>query len=331
MRMILFSNAATFLISFAHSAGAGEKAGPLILKQHTKPVYAVAYSPDGKTLASSDDDGVIHLWDTATWKQRATMNMPAKIVRCLSWSGDSKMLLTGDKVKNAQLWDAETGKPLGEPFNQVRAVWAVAISKDGKKVATAGNGSPMRLWDVETRKELGVYQAREGFVNSLAFSPDGKLLMSAGGLAVVRIYHLDKIEGEGYVAMKGSKAAFSGDGTVLAGVHFSKNVIADDRKSIVSSHFTVIVRDMATGKDRCTFEAVKKGSNLSHAIAVNADGSLIAVAIDDILQFFDGKTGKRIAGRPGTTTYIYGLCFSPDGTKLVSGGDAVRVWDVPGK
>jgi WD40 repeat protein len=293
---------------------------------------AVAYSPDGKTLASSDDDGVILLWDTATWKTRAEMSMKAKIVRCVAWSGDSKMLITGDKLKNAQLWNAETGKPLGNPFNQVRSVWVVALSKDGKRVATGGNGGAIRIWDVETRKLLGVYQAHEGFLNSLAFSANGKLLVSAGGLAVVRIYHLDKIQGEGYVAMKGSKAAFSADGKVLAGVHLSKIVFADGGKILVSSHFSVTVRDMVTGKDRCTFEAVKKGGNNSHAIAVNADGSLIAISIDQIVQLFDGKTGRHITELRGNTTGVSALSFSPDGKKFASGGGAtIHVWDVPAK
>jgi WD40 repeat protein len=330
-----YFSVATMVLALIHGADAGDKAPePLTLKKHAKPVMGLAFSPDGKSIATSDEDGVILLWDVATWKPRAEMSMKAKFIRCVAWSGDSKLLITGDKAKNAQLWDAETGKAIGEPFNQIRAVWAVAISKDGKRVATAGNGSPVRLWDVESRKLLGTYEAHEGFVNSLAFSSDGKHLLTAGGLAVVRIYHLDKIEGEGHVAMKGSKAAFSADGKVLAGVHLSKITFAEGGKVLVSTHFTTTVRDMATGTDRCTFEAVMKGSGNGNftSIAVNADGSVIAVSTDQMVHLFDGQTGKRLADLGIHPPSVSALSFSPDGKKLASaGGTTIRVWDVPGK
>ena len=289
---------------------------PTILKKHAQSVHAVAFSPDGKTLAASDDDGVIILWDVATWKPRATMRMPARFVRGLSWSGDSKMLVTGDKNKSAQLWDATTGKPLGDPLNQGKSVWAVAMSRDGKLVATGGNGPEIRVWDVKSRKQLGVYRAAVYPLDGLAFSPLGKLLAASGG-GSVQLYNLDRIEGQGYPAITGAKLAFSGDGKAIA------SVLLDGR---------ALVRDMITGKERVDFQIGWMAENTLHAIALNADASFFAVALDNHMRLFDGR-GRYLAELRGHTGRVFTLSFSPDGKALASSGDdtTIRVWKLPEK
>ena len=161
------------LLSVPAGARADDKPGdPTFFGGLTNAVHAVAFSPDGKTLASADDDGFITLWDVATRKSRARMQMHQKFVRALAFSPDGKTLASGDRIRNVQLWDPATAKPLGAPLDQGRSVWALAFSPDSKTLASGGNGAKVRLWNVATSKEAAViHLPNAGTVAHLASSP----------------------------------------------------------------------------------------------------------------------------------------------------------------
>jgi WD40 repeat protein len=181
--LLAASLAAAWLSPLPVGARAGDKPNePILLGEHAKPVNVVLFSPDGNTVAASDDDGIIKLWDVPTRKARASMEMPRKFVRALAFSPDGKTLASGDKNRNVQLWDAATGKALGAPLDQGRSVWALAFSPDGKTLASAGNGDKVRLWDVATGKQAAVISLPNAVVvNRLTFSPSGKQLAAEAG------------------------------------------------------------------------------------------------------------------------------------------------------
>ena len=95
--------AAAVVLSPQVTVRADDKPAELAVLATSAAVHQVVFSPDGKTLASSDDGGVITLWDVATRKARTTLSMPAKYVRALAYSPDGKTLASGDKNRNVQL------------------------------------------------------------------------------------------------------------------------------------------------------------------------------------------------------------------------------------
>src|SRR5262245_53162176 len=126
------------------------------LQGHTQPVVSVAFSPDGKTLASASYDGTLKLWDVTTAKERTTLQGHTGCVGTVAFNPDGKTLAS-----------AIMGSPIADPDNNT-----------------------IKLWDVTTSKERAILQGHEGMVYSVAFSPDGKTLASVSHDETVKLWNV---------------------------------------------------------------------------------------------------------------------------------------------
>jgi serine/threonine-protein kinase len=158
-------------------------------------VFAVAFSPDGKTIAYGGWDDVISLYDVVSDKVRAVCRGHEEKVRSVVFSPDGKLLASGSADRTVRLWDPATARPLGDPFPKLgSAVPTVAFSTDGTLLAAhmsdRGEGADERvgaaqikIWEVSTRRERASLRGHPNFLFHLAFAPDGKTLATAGGVA----------------------------------------------------------------------------------------------------------------------------------------------------
>lgn len=302
------------------------------IRGHESDVTSVAFSPDGKTLASASWDDTIRLWDVATGKEIGDpLTGHTAIVRSVTFRPDGKMLASAscepDDVRSKcvrgeiRLWDVSTGKEVGEPLTgHLSEVISVAFSPDGKLLASASADDTVRLWDVSSGKEIGeplrghLYE-----VKSVTFSPDGKILASGSADNTIRLWDVSSGKRIGESLAGHTDAVYS--------VGFSP-----DGKTLASGSLdeTIRVWDVASGKE--IGEPLTGHRERVASVVFSPDGKLLASGSwDYTVRLWDVASRKEI-GDPLTTRSgsVNGVAFSPDGRILASAGDdkTIRLWDV---
>ena len=145
------------------------------LKGHTKKINVLAFTPNGKVIASGSDDGTIRVWETSTGTQM--LSIPSRKTNSLAFSEDGKILASSDPV-NIQLWDVSTGTQLKSLKAENDSVAVLTFSTDSNILACGNRDGTIRLWDFSTGNELTTFKGHVARINTLSFSPDGKTLAS---------------------------------------------------------------------------------------------------------------------------------------------------------
>ncbi|MBX0328910.1 helix-turn-helix domain-containing protein [Oscillochloris sp. ZM17-4] len=285
------------------------------LDEHQAPVAAVAFSPDGATLASASYDHSIKLWDIPAGRCRTTLHGHTGDVRAVAFRPDGTALVSGSEDQRIRMWDPASGEARGsvhEPANRVRAL---AFSADGALLASGSHDQNVRLWDIEHRQCLTLFQGHINQLRTLAISPDGRSL--ALGVAE-QIYLLDPLDGVIRRRLPGhaewiQSLAFSPDGALLAS--------GSDDHSVRIWH----VYDGAPAQLLCGHQAWVQ------AVAYSADGRLLAsCSADHTVCLWDAATGALRQTLRAHTHHVWTVAFSPDGAWLASAGadETIRLWDL---
>jgi WD40 repeat protein len=141
-------------------------------------ITAVAFSPDGKRIASNGNEKNIKVWNAETGSEIMTLLGHDSAVYCVGYSPDGKWIASGSADKTMRIWDAGTGAETNVLRGHKGTIWSLGVSPDSRRVVSGGYGV-VKIWDIETGSEL-VTLGRQIGVYTVAFSPDGARIVSGG-------------------------------------------------------------------------------------------------------------------------------------------------------
>ena len=278
-------------------------------------VRSIAYSPDGKTLASGLSGGQIRLWDARSGALLRTLDGHANEVHSVAFAPDGNTLASGSEDKTIKLWDARSGELLRTLEGHINWVTSVAFAPDGKTLASSSYDNTIKLWDARSGELLRTLEGHTRTVYSVAFAPDGSTLASSSSDDTIKLW--DARSGEVLRTLEGHTSsvwsvAFAPDGSTLASS-------SDDK--------TIKLWDARSGELLRTLEG---HTSWVTSVAFAPDGNTLASgSYDKTIKTWDARSGELLRTLEGHTSRVNSVAFAPDGSTLASGSDdkTIKTWD----
>ena len=283
-------------------------------------VTSVAFSPDGRTLASGSNDRTIKLWDVQKQREIATLTGHSYPVNSVAFSPDGRTLASGSNDKKIKLWDVRSQREIATLTGHRWWVNSVAFSPDGRTLASGSEDKKIKLWDVQNRRQIATLTGHSRWVRSVAFSPDGRTFASGSDDRTIKLWD---VRSQGQIAtLTGhsgwpnsvSSVAFSPDGRMLASGSADRTIKLWDVQSqrliaTLTGHSSDVI-----------------------SVAFSPDGRTLASGSnDETIKLWDVRSQREIATLTGHSNHVCSVAFSPDGRTLASGGDddTIKLWRAP--
>lgn len=301
-----------------------------VLRGHIDEVWDVAFSPNGKLLASASGDHSIRLWSVETGVELANLNGHTRDVFGVAFSPEGRHLASASFDNTVRLWDVKRAFNPNLFINCKDTVRSIAFSKDKQYFASAGHDKRVRLYpiksdtvDIKNPRSISNWTT----IMSVAFSPDNRFIAYGAADNKIRLWNYPgknkekvdfKLEGDGL------SVAFSPDSSLLASGSSDKLVRIWKMKDILAGKDNVwAIIDKHHGKVRC----VAFSQNSKYLATASSDKMIYLYEVDKENPNWKEWKTKTL---PGHNDGVWSAAFSPNGRLLASGSwdTTIRIWDV---
>jgi WD40 repeat protein len=284
------------------------------LKGHTGAITSVAFSPDGKLIASGSNDSTVRFWDLNGTSIGQPLQMPKGVLSSVAFSPDGQLVAVGVN-KTIWLWRTNSNLVNRAFQGHEKGITSVAFSPDGQLIASAGKDATVRLWDIDGNSIGQPFQGHKGTVYSMAFSPNGELIASGGWDKNIYIWNksgdlIKKFEGHDEDI---NSVTFSPDGELIA---------------TGSGDKTIRLWDIDGNSIGQPFQGHQEAV---YSVSFSPDGqTIVSGGADKTVRLWDVKGNSIAQPLQEYKHVVTSVAFSPDGQRIISGDNdwIVRLWDI---
>jgi len=279
-------------------------------------ITSVTFSPDGLSLASSDTNGEIQIWDAVNGQQLFICQGHNSWVWNVAFAPNAPILASCGQDHTIKLWNTNNGECFKTIHGHSNIVTAIAFSPDGQLIASSSADRTVKIWNSVTGESIQTLEGHHACVWSVDFHPAGQILASAAEDNTIKLWNLET--GCCVQTLKGHQywvkaIAFSPDGEILASGSFDS---------------TVKIWDLQTGE---CLKTLLGHNSVVTSLAFSPQGDrLVTGSYDQSVKIWDVTRGKCLDTLHKHTNRVWSVAFHPQGKLVVSGGDdhAIKVWEL---
>lgn len=321
---------------------------------HTSEVQKIAFSPDGKTLASGGKDEVIRLWDVESGVLENTFAGHALSIESLKFSSDGEIIVSHGGDNNLCIWNANSGELIHIISDFKDEIKDLDFAADGKTLVTANSNGLIQTWNMYTGRKLDEFKWNT-HVEFVQFSPDMRTIAAYDDKGSTLLFSSNGLELRHTLKMIGRESindlAFSPDGCMIAAsngfdINFW-NVETGDLVDAITGYYEVVKdalfipgRDIIVSCDRGiriwdlkTLKLLKTipSTESVRCLQLSPNGNTLACGnYDNLVLLFDVNTWLKKYTLKGHVDGISSVAFSPDGNTLISSSwdRTIRLWNI---
>lgn len=305
------------IVSRKAKAALQEKKPKELLKNlpgHTSRIYDLAFSPDGKLLASASGDSTVRIWNIPEGNLNKVIQGHTSHVFSVDFRSDSQRIVTAGGDRTARVWQVNSGAEVAVFKGHTEEVLGAAFSPDGSRVASVGDDGTVRIWQAASGNETQLIQHGADGVFAVDFHPNGRLIAVGAANGELGIWNASN--GNRTLRLTGHRRA-------VQKVGFNRE---GNRLVSSSADNTVKIWNAGNGS---LIQSIQDGP--VHASAISSDGFFVVSGSDGRAVIWKAGNGNKIMPLDHASgSAVRAVAFSPDGRLVAIGGDdgVVRIWKV---